>query len=100
MVGVQTPLRSYSTPFLAEDHREAPVGAPGRGPVKECPWCYHTGPPSTFCCYANVDQLLLRRKVKAETSAGFDDAEEQSVETDRSVFLIKVYLHPLRVVLL
>ena len=57
VVGVQQTLRNYSTPFLAEDQREAPVGAPGRGPVKECPWCYHTGLPSTFRCYANVDHL-------------------------------------------
>ena len=70
-------------PFLAEGHRDAPAGAPGSGPVIECPWCYHTGPPSTFRCYANVDQLPLRRKVKAETSAESDDAEGQSVTTHR-----------------
>ena len=87
VVGVKTPLRNYSTPFLAEDHRGALAGAPGRGPVKECPWCYHAGPPPAFRCYANVDQLPLRGKVKAETSAGSDDAEEQSVETDRSALL-------------
>ena len=84
MVGVQKPLRSYSTQFLAEDHREAPAGSPGRGPVKECPWCCHTGPPSTFRCYADVDHIPHRRTAKAETSAGSDDVEEQSVETDRS----------------
>ena len=33
-----------------------------------------------------MDQLPLRRKVKAETSSGSDDAEEQSVVTDRSAF--------------
>ena len=41
-------------------------------------------PPSTFRCYDNVDHLPLRRKAKAETSAGSDDVEEQSVKTDRS----------------
>jgi len=76
VVGVKTPLRNYSTPCLAEDHRDATAGAPGRGPVKECPWCYHTGPPSTFRCYDNVDHLRHRRKAKAETSAGSDDVEE------------------------
>ena len=34
-------------------------------------------------CYANADQLPLRRKVKAETSAESDEAEEQSVSTYR-----------------
>ena len=60
-----------------------PQEPPGRGPAKECPWCYHTGPPATFRCYANVDQLPLRRTVKAETSAESDEAEDQSVSTDR-----------------
>ena len=89
MVGVKTPLRNYSTPFLAEDDRDALAAAPGYGPVKERPWCYRTGPPSTVRCYANVDQLHLRRKLKAETSAGSDDVEEQSVETDRRDLLDK-----------
>ena len=48
VVGVKTPLCNYSTPFLAEDQNDAPSGAPGTGPVRECPWCYHTGPPATF----------------------------------------------------
>ena len=34
VIGVQKPLRNYSTPCLAEDHKDAPAGAPGRGPVK------------------------------------------------------------------
>ena len=34
VVGVKSPLRNYSTPFLAEDHRDAPAGAPGGGPAK------------------------------------------------------------------
>merc|ERR1712026_77807 len=36
-------LRAVQTPFLPEDHRESPAGAPqpGDNPV-ECPWCKHT----------------------------------------------------------
>jgi hypothetical protein len=79
VIGVQKPLRTYSTPFLAEDHRDAPSGAPGRGPVKECPWCHYTGSPSAFRCYANVDHIPHRRKAKAETSAGTEDVDEQLV---------------------
>ncbi|MFM7988432.1 MAG: hypothetical protein ACKPKO_54880, partial [Candidatus Fonsibacter sp.] len=40
-------LRNYVAPFLAEDHRNAPAGKPGAGPVKECPWCFFTGSPSS-----------------------------------------------------
>ena len=83
VIGVQKPLRTYSTPFLAEDHRDAPSGAPGRGPVKECPWCHYTGSPSTFRCYANMDHIPHRRKAKAETSAGTEDVDEQLVSTNR-----------------
>ena len=35
-VGVKSPLCNYSMPFLAEDQKDAPAGAPGTGPVKEC----------------------------------------------------------------
>ena len=84
VAGYKVPLRNYSTPFLAEDHKEALAGALGVGPVRECPWCYHAGPPARFVQYSLVDKLPLRRKVKAETFAESDAVEEQSVTTGKN----------------
>ena len=53
-VGPKVSLSNYSIPFLPEVHRDSPAGAPGSGPVRECPWCFHTGPPTSF------PRILLR----------------------------------------
>ena len=49
-------LREVPTPFLPEDHRESPAGAPveGEDPM-ECPWCKHACPPPKP--YASVEAL-------------------------------------------
>ncbi|MFM7983241.1 MAG: hypothetical protein ACKPKO_28365, partial [Candidatus Fonsibacter sp.] len=70
------------TPFLAEDHRNAPAGKLGAGPVKECPWCFFTGSPSSFPTYSSVDKLPTRRKSKTETSVADHDVGGESVSTD------------------
>ena len=87
VVGPNVSLRNYSTPFLAEDHKDALAGAPGAGPVRECPWCYHTEHPATFAQHPSVGKLPVRRKVKAETSADSDVGEEQSVATGKKPIL-------------
>ncbi|MFM7979691.1 MAG: hypothetical protein ACKPKO_10280, partial [Candidatus Fonsibacter sp.] len=51
-----------------EDHRVSPSGKPGTGPVKESPWYFHTGSPSSFLTYSSVDKLPVRRRPKVETS--------------------------------
>ena len=83
VVGSRFSLLNYSAPFLAEDNQEALAGAIGVGPVRECPWCYHTGPPATLVQYSSVDKLHRRRQVKAETSADSDAVEEHSVTTGK-----------------
>ena len=75
------PLRQYSTPFMPEDHRDSPAGAAGAGPIRECPWCFHTGPPQSFVQYPYVDKLPVRRKPKAETSAEYTANDGKSVKT-------------------
>ncbi|MFM7986276.1 MAG: hypothetical protein ACKPKO_43880, partial [Candidatus Fonsibacter sp.] len=78
-------LRNYVTPFLAEDHRNAPAGKPGKGPVKACPWCLYTGSPSSFLTYSSVDKLPTRRRSKAETSvADHVDGGESASTNDGS----------------
>ena len=67
--GPNVTLRNYATPFLAEDHRDLPAGAPGTGPVRECPWCYHTRPPASCIQCPSVDKRPARRKVKVDQSA-------------------------------
>ena len=62
-------IRACIPLFLNEGLRESPAGGLGVGPVRECPWCYHTGPPASFVQYSSVDTLLVRRKLKAEESA-------------------------------
>ena len=64
LAGPGTIVKSYNTPFFADDHRESPAGAPGCGRVQECPWCLHTFPPTHI--WDNVDELetfIAKRKV-------------------------------------
>ena len=81
-VGPDVKLHNYSTPCLPEDHQESPSGAPGVGPVRECPWCYHTGPPASFVQYPSVDKLLVHKKAQAETSAGTSGSGGPSAKAD------------------
>ncbi|MFM7978236.1 MAG: hypothetical protein ACKPKO_02880, partial [Candidatus Fonsibacter sp.] len=37
VVGNTSTLRNSFTLFMTQDHRNAPAGQPGNGPVKECP---------------------------------------------------------------
>ena len=67
---------------MAEDHRDSPAGAPGAGPVRECPWCFHIGPPQFFVQYQSVDKLPVRRKPKTQTSVGSTTNGGKSVPTD------------------
>ena len=87
VVGYRVPLRNNSTPFLTEDHKDALAGALGVGPVRECPWCYHTGTPASFVQYSYVDKLPVWRKVKAETSVDSEVVEKQSVATGKKPIL-------------
>ena len=81
-IGPKVPLRQYYTPFLPEDHPESPVGAPGAGPVRECPWCFYTGPPQSCVQYPSVDKLPVRRKPKTETSVGSTTGDGKSAQAD------------------
>ena len=82
VVGPKVSLRNYSTPFLSEDHRDSPAGAPGSGPVMECPWCFHIGQPNTCVQYPSADKLLVRRKSKTETSVGSTANNGKSAKAD------------------
>ena len=46
LAGPGTTVKPCPTPFLQDDHRESPAGAPGEGPGQDCPWCKHTFPPT------------------------------------------------------
>ncbi len=61
LAGPGTVVRPCPTPFLAEDQRESPAGAPGVGPLQECPWCCHTCAPRVF---KNEGELLAAKSNK------------------------------------
>ncbi len=61
-------------------------------------WCYRAGPPATFVQYSSVDELPLRRKVKAEMSAESEAFEGSRLRPATCRFLMKVRSHQLRVV--
>ena len=82
VIGPKVSLRPYSTPFMPEDHRDSPAGAPGAGPVRECQWCFLTDPPQSVAQYQSVDKLPVRRKPKTETSVGSTMNDGKSVSTD------------------
>ena len=48
ITGKPLALRQVSTPFLLEDHKDAPASMPIRGgPYETCPWCRHTFSPGS-----------------------------------------------------
>ena len=50
----QTQLRSYSTPFILDDHAASVVWAAGVGPVTECPWSSPYSAAELFGTYVSV----------------------------------------------
>ena len=52
-------LRTVDTPFLPEDQRHSPQGAPAvDGPLHECPWCQRTFPTkdNTYASEAELEK--------------------------------------------
>ena len=68
LAGPKTVVKSYATPFFQEDHRTSPAGAPGVGPVQECPWCSHTFPPAPT--WDSIDKLLESKNIKDPGAMG------------------------------
>ena len=68
LAGPGTKIKPYPTPFFQDDHRESPAGAPGHGPVQECPYCCSTFPPQRT--WKDVDELEAskRKRQKAGTA--------------------------------
>ena len=62
---ITSPLRSYTTPILPDDHSRSAAGAPGEGPVTECPWCHHTATPTSFVTYPSVTALVKQTQGSA-----------------------------------
>ena len=61
---ITSPLRSYTAPILPDDHSRSAAGAPGSGPVTECPWCHHTAAPTSFVTYSSITALVKKPKVR------------------------------------
>ena len=65
-------LKKVATPFISEDHRNAPARAPaGTGPVEVCPWCERPHAPNPYKSVEEYDKLKAqqRKSLEAETSA-------------------------------
>ena len=61
-------LRSVPTPFIPEDHRESPAGAPQGGDNQtSCPWCKHTFSASCSSC---ADRAALAGELDKLASLG------------------------------
>ena len=75
-------LREVPTPFLPEDHRESPAGAPveGEDPM-ECPWCKHTFP-------AEQSKKASPAAQSTEVDSACASAAEQPTEETR----VKTYV--------
>ena len=46
---ITSALRSYTTPILLDDHSRSAAGAPGTGPVAECPMVPSYSYPDVTC---------------------------------------------------
>ena len=73
---VKRPLMHFATPSLPDDHALSVAGAPGAGPVTECPWCHHTDTPASFVTYPSVAALAR----KPTTRSVLTDEESQQGE--------------------
>ena len=81
--GNLTRMRPSHTPFLREDHKDAPSGKATKGPVTRCPSCFHTLPGGTET-WPSVEALeadeakhkkRVREKEKQQASESGDETE-------------------------
>ena len=68
LANMKTPPKAYATPILPEDHSTPQAGAPGEGPVVECPWCHHAAPPYHLLSYGSLAELAKVPKVLPVTT--------------------------------
>ena len=68
LAGRNLPLKSVQAPLINEDHKGSPAGAPGKGPVQECLWRFHTCPPRVLSTVAalEADKAKAASKSKAK----------------------------------
>ena len=68
------PVRSATTPFVSDDQRESPAGAPGDDNVTKYPWCGNALHYQPECVYDSVAQFvhseLARKKQLPECKIG------------------------------
>ena len=83
LAGPGTKVKPYATPFFQEDHKESPAGAPGDGPVQECPWCAHTFPPQRI--WKDVDELEASKRTKPQvgSKSGLPNEHQPEHHADR-----------------
>ena len=85
---ITSPLRSYTTPILPDDHSRSAAGAPGSGPVTECPWCHHTATPTSFVTYSSITALMNKPKVRPVETG--DEPQQGELHEVASRVLMKV----------
>ena len=84
---LQTMKASY-TPFISEDHKEAPSGKATKGPVTRCPCCYHTFPGGTQTWQSiealEIEEAKHKKRVKAneQTTTTQDNTETDVIDED------------------
>ena len=85
---ITSPLRSYATPMLLDDHARSAAGAPGTGPVTECSWCRHIASPTLFATYPTVAALASKPKVRPVETG--DEPQQGELHDVASRVLMKV----------
>ena len=59
-------LRDVPAPFTADGCRGPPAGAPGAGPVQDCPWCFHMYSPRVWLSVGELVTYKAREASKGE----------------------------------
>ena len=88
LANVKRPLRHFPTPIPPDDHALSAAGAPGTGPVTECPWCHHADRPASFVACPSV--AALARKPATRSVLTDEESQQGELHEVASPVLMKV----------
>ena len=83
LAGPGTKVKEYATPFISEDHRASPAGAPGTGPCVECPWCKHTFAAKVWKDVGELEVSKYKKRPRDASQPGEPGGQSPPHHADR-----------------
>ena len=90
--GKQVQLKKANTPFLAEDRRSTPAGAPcSKGKGIMCPWCHHSFPiDQAKAIHGPSRKTAKQKELPSSTDENVDNATTGLLQPHAASILMKI----------